>query len=171
MTYLPSRYNKIIITIHWVVAFMVIISLFVGGRMLAEIDNTDPEKIEALQGHMVWGLIIGILSLIRIVVRNISAKPAPQKTGYKFLDFIGRFVHILLYIFVIGMVASGVGIAILANLPDIVFQGIGSLPSSFDNLLPRNAHGLIAVILMTLIALHMFFCIMGGLHQKIIYVR
>ncbi len=136
--------------------------------MLVEIDNADPEKLTALQGHMIWGLIIGILTLIRIVVRLTSAKPAPHKTGNKLLDKIGSSVHILLYVLVIGMVGSGVGTAILANLPDVVFQGIGMLPSNFNDLFPREAHGLFAIILMTLIILH----ITGSLfHQYILKDR
>ncbi|MDG2089700.1 MAG: cytochrome b/b6 domain-containing protein [Gammaproteobacteria bacterium] len=154
MSNLPKRYSKIAITLHWLIATMVIIALFIGGRMLAGINNSDPEKVTALLGHMIWGLVVGALMLARIVVRFTVKRPAPVSTGNTILNHIGGLVHTLLYLFVIAMVASGIGISILAGLPEIVFQGIGELPTNFNDLPPRAAHGLIAKILMGLILLH-----------------
>jgi len=133
---------------------MVFISLFIGGRMLAEIDNSNPEKVSALQGHIIWGLVVGVLMLVRILVRFTARCPAPTHTGNALLDRLGGLVHTLLYLLVIGMVASGLGTAILAGLPEVVFQGIGELPASFNDLSTRIAHGLIAKTLMVVIVLH-----------------
>ena len=89
MSEYPKRYSKTAIVLHWVVAIMVFMALFVGGRMLAEIDNADPEKISALQGHMIWGLVIGLLMLGRIIVRFTAKHPAPARTGNGLLDRLG----------------------------------------------------------------------------------
>jgi len=70
------------------------------------------------------------------------------------LDRLGGLTHTLLYLLVIGMVASGLGTAILAGLPEIVFQGIGQLPASFNDSLPRIVHGVVATILMAVVVLH-----------------
>jgi len=154
MSNLPKRYSKIAITLHWVIAIMVFIALFVGGRMLVELDNVDPGKVFALQGHMIWGLVVGALMLGRIVVRFTVKRPAPARTGNALLDRLGGLTHTLLYLLVIGMVASGLGTAILAGLPEIVFQGIGQLPASFNDSLPRIVHGVVATILMAVVVLH-----------------
>jgi|TARA_B110000908_G_C10220441_1_gene435042 cytochrome b561 len=154
MNEFPKRYSKTAITLHWVIAVMVFMSLFLGGRVLAEIDNVNPEKISALQGHMVFGLLVGVLMLVRIIVRFTSRRPAPRSTGNSLLDRLGGLTHALLYLLVIGMVASGIGISILTGLPQIVFQGVGELPASFNGLPPWIAHTVIAKILMALIALH-----------------
>ena len=154
MSELPNRYSKAAITLHWVIAVMVFMSLFIGGGMLAEMNNSNPEKTSALQGHMIWGLIIGVLMLARIVVRFTAQRPAPASTGNPLLDRLGGATHTLLYLLVIGMVGSGLASAILADLPEIVFQGTGELPASFNDLPPRIAHGVIAKILMALILLH-----------------
>lgn len=154
MSSLPKRYSKAAIFLHWIVAIMVIMALFIGGRMLAQIDNSDPEKISALQGHMIWGIVIGVLMLARIVVRFTAKRPAPARTGNALLDRLGGLTHTLMYLLVLVMVASGLGTSFLAGLPEIVFQGSGSLPASFNDLPPRMVHGLIAKILMVLILLH-----------------
>jgi cytochrome b561 len=52
-------------------------------------------------------------------------------------------------------VGSGLGIAILSGLSDIVFFGSGEgLPETFDDLLPRIVHGILTKILIATIALH-----------------
>lgn len=154
MSNLPKRYSKTAIALHWIIAVMVIIALFIGGRGLAGIDNADPQKVSALQGHMIWGLVVGALMLGRIIVRFTARRPAPARTGNTFLDRMGGLVHTLLYLLVLAMVASGIGISVMTGLPEVVFQGIGSLPESFNELPPRIGHGLIAKILMVLILLH-----------------
>lgn len=154
MNELPKRYSKTAIALHWITAVMIFIALVVGGPLLAEIDNSNPEKISALQGHMIMGLLVGVLMLVRVVVRVTSTRPAPKQTGSALLDRLGGLTHTLLYVLVFGMVASGIGMSILANLPEIVFQGVGELPTSFHELPPRIAHGIIAKILMALIVLH-----------------
>jgi cytochrome b561 len=154
MSEFPKRYSKTAITLHWVIAVMVFMGLFIGGKLLTEIDNADPEKIVALKGHMIFGLVVGVLMLARIVVRFTAKRPAPLRTGNALLDLLGKLTHTLLYLLVIGMVASGLGTSILAGLPEIVFQGIGQLPASFNDLPPRVAHGVLAKILMALILLH-----------------
>ena len=49
---------------------------------------------------------------------------------------------------------SGVAMSVLSGLPAIVFQGVGSLPADFNALPPRAVHGIVAKLLMLLIALH-----------------
>ncbi len=164
MSDLPKQYSKIAITLHWVIAVMVFMALFIGGGALAEIKNSNPEKISALQGHMIWGSVVGVLMLIRLVVRFTTRKPVTVQTGNALLDRIGAYTHALLYLLIISMVVAGLGIAIMAGLPDVVFLGHGELPASFDDLLPRAAHGLIAKILMAVIVLH----VVGALYHQFI---
>jgi cytochrome b561 len=64
-------------------------------------------------------------------------------------------LHWLLALLLI--VALTMGTLVLSNLPNSspdVFAGTGTLPASFDALAPRAVHGLAAMLLMALIALH-----------------
>jgi cytochrome b561 len=103
---------------------------------------------------MVFGGLILVLTLIRLVVRLRTEHPAPVVTGMAFADRLAPLVHWGLYALVIVMAASGIGISILAGLPDIVFGGQGALPADFKNFPPRLVHGIVAKLLMLAIALH-----------------
>ena len=149
------RYSPALVALHWILALMIVVALFVGGPGLSRIDNADPAKIGALQGHMTFGVIVLILMLIRLVVRLRSDKPPHADTGNALVDLAGKVLHWSFYVLVILMCLSGIGISISAGLPAIVFQGSGDpLPPDFFAYPPRIAHGIIANLLMLLVALH-----------------
>ena len=150
-----NKYHPFLVALHWILAIMVAGGLFMGGNVLSEIPNSDPEKLFALRMHMSMGIIILVLMLIRLVVRFKTAKPAHADIGNALLNKLGVAAHYLLYALVILMAASGIGISILAGLPDIVFGGSGAaLPASFDDLPPRAVHGILAIVLLLTIVAH-----------------
>ena len=70
-------------------------------------------------------------------------------------DKIGVAVHHILYLLVIVMGLSGFGIAILAGIPDVINGVEGAvLPVDFSEFAPRIAHGIIAKLIMLVVALH-----------------
>jgi len=150
-----KRYHSFLITLHWLLAILLIASLFMGSNVLSEIPNSDPEKIFSLRIHMSIGITILVLTIIRLVVRLKSQKPPHADIGNALLNKLGVLAHYVLYLLVILMAVSGIGISIMAGLPDIVFGGSGAaLPSSFDEFLPRAVHGIIATLLLITIAAH-----------------
>jgi cytochrome b561 len=150
----PSRYHIALRILHWLTAVMLLVALVMGTLVLDKTPNTSPEKMDALRGHMVFGGLILVLTLIRLVVRLRTEHPAPVVTGMAFADRLAPLVHWGLYALVIVMAASGIGISILAGLPDIVFGGQGALPTDFKNFPPRLVHVIVAKLLMLAIALH-----------------
>jgi len=148
------RYHSVLVVLHWLLAAGVIFMLLMGTFALNKMPNSAPDKIGALQGHMVVGMAIGVLTLLRLVTRLTTAHPPPASTGNPMLDKLGTLAHWTLYLLVFVMAASGFGTALLAGLPDIVFGGIGSLPADFKGIVPRTVHGIVAKLLMLVIALH-----------------
>ncbi len=148
------RYHTVLVVLHWVLAAGLIFMLLMGTFSLDKLPNSSPDKIGALQGHMIVGITIGTLMLLRLITRMNTSHPAPARTGSALLDRLGRLAHWTLYLLVFVMAASGLGTALLAGLPDIVFGGIGSLPTDFKGLLPRAVHGIVAKLLMLVITLH-----------------
>lgn len=152
---MTKKYHPIIITLHWLVAIMVLLSLVVGGPSLAEMANDDPEKMFGLTGHMAFGLVIGILMLVRLVTRILKPRPPAADTGNAILNLGAKLAHWGLYVLVLAMVASGIGIAVTADLFSIVFGSSGApLPADFNVFPPRVAHGIISTLLLILILLH-----------------
>lgn len=158
-----SRYHPALVALHWLLAAGIVLALAMGTLSLDKLPNSSPDKIGALRGHMIVGLAIGGLMLVRLVIRLRSAVPAAATTGHAGLDMLGRAAHIGLYLAVFVMAASGAATAFQADLPQIVFFGSGqALPENFHHLLPRNVHGLMAKLLMALVALH----VLGALFHQ-----
>jgi cytochrome b561 len=150
-----SRYHPLLVTLHWLLAVLIIAMLIVGFFVLATMPNSEPQKIGILLVHMSVGMLILALTLIRFVVRMLTAKPAGTTTGSPLLDRIARAVHSGFYLLIVLMVASGYATAILAGLNKSVFQGSGDpLPANFDIYPSFVAHSYIGALLTGLIVLH-----------------
>jgi cytochrome b561 len=151
-----SRYHPLLVTLHWVLAFLIIAALMLGFFWLAATPNSDPQKIDILRVHMAGGMLILILMGIRFVVRMLTSRPADATTGYPLLDRIAPFSHYGFYVLVLLMAGTGYTTAILAGLPAIVFGGSGDpLPPTFLIYPTRVAHSYIAILLVGFIMLHM----------------
>jgi cytochrome b561 len=148
------RYHPVLVVLHWLIALLVVVGLAMGTFGLSTLPNSSPDKIGALRGHMIAGGAILLLTLVRLVVRRVTAHPPPASTGIALADRLAPLAHGLLYLAVLAMAGSGIAMSIGANLPAIVFGGQGSLPVDFSHLAPRAVHGIVAKVLMALVALH-----------------
>lgn len=160
----PSKYNNVQVALHWLVTLLVLFMLFMGNVVLEHTPNADPMKVAALRGHMIGGGVILVLTLVRLIWRRMSAQPPHAATGNIMLDKLGVAAHYALNILVLLVAASGIGIAMQAGLPEIVFGGKGALPDDFSAYPPRMVHGILTKLLLALIALH----ILGALYHEFI---
>ncbi|MGH1484490.1 MAG: cytochrome b [Geminicoccales bacterium] len=150
-----NRYHPALVILHWLLAVMIILGLIMGGNVLSETPNSAPQKLFYLRMHMSMGIIILVLMIIRLVIRVFSAKPPHADIGSHGLNIVGRATHYVFYLVVAALAASGLATANMAGLFGIVFGGSGSqLPASFDAFPPRTAHGILAFVLILLIAGH-----------------
>lgn len=150
-----KRYHPLLVALHWVLAIMILMSLVAGGPMMAKMESSDPEKMFALTGHMIWGMVVGALLIIRFVVRLRSQKPPKADSGNALINVGAQAAHWGLYILVFSMVASGLGTALSTGLFGITFGGNGEpIPADLMQYTPRVVHGLVAKIMLALIVLH-----------------
>ncbi|MBU2992422.1 cytochrome b/b6 domain-containing protein [Octadecabacter sp. 1_MG-2023] len=158
-----TRYHPALVVLHWLLALMIIAGLIMGSQVLSETANDDPFKLTALRMHMTMGLVILGLMVIRLVIRLRSAKPPHADIGNGLLNKGAQAAHWVFYLLVFALCASGIAMAKMAGLPDIVFGGSGApLPESFFEFGPRKAHGTIALVLGLLIAAH----VIAGLYHQ-----
>ncbi|MCQ3937033.1 MAG: cytochrome b [Chloroflexi bacterium] len=149
----PKRYHPAHVVIHWLMALLVVLMLGVGKVVMPGISPEDPQKAMMLQSHTYIGGAIAVLLIVRLILRFTTKRPAPADAGNAFLNWTAKAVHFLLYLLLIGMAVSGLGLFQMANLP-AVFSGAQPYPANFFDYLPRGGHGLVSWLLLGLVALH-----------------
>ncbi len=151
---MPARYHPALVTLHWLIAVLLFMALAAGMLVLSQTANTDPSKIVALRIHAGMGVSIGLLMLLRLVVRLRTRHPAPATTGIALADRLAPLAHGALYVVVLLMVGSGIALAVQSGLA-AALTGDGALPADFNAFVPRQVHGFLATLLVALIALHL----------------
>jgi cytochrome b561 len=150
-----SRYHPLLVTLHWVLAALIIAQLILGFFGLAATPNSDPQKIATLQLHMAGGVLILALMVIRFIVRMRTSRPPAAATGHPSLDRFAPITHYGFYLVVLAMVATGFTTAIVSGLNLIVFGPSGvPLPPTLMIYPSFVAHVYIAALLVALITLH-----------------
>ena len=160
-----KRYHPALVSLHWLLTVLIVVALLMGSNILSQIPNDDPEKLFALKMHMISGFVILGLMIVRVIVRKVTEEPAAADAGNAVLNKAGVIAHYLLYLLVFAMVGSGIATAVIAGLPDIVFNNSGvALPENFNNILPRIFHGIISKVLFAMIFLH----VLGAFYHQFI---
>ena len=149
---LASRYQPVLVALHWLLALVIIGLLCLGFFVLANMPNTDPNKLDILVWHMAGGMFVLVLMIPRLIIRIWSARPAAATTGSPRLDRLASIAHSALYVIVFLMIATGWTTGWLISG---AFQpNGGSLPSSFAVFPSFRAHAVLAALLAFLIAAH-----------------
>jgi cytochrome b561 len=107
--------------------------------------------------HMIFGITILVLLVIRLLVRWRTKQPTWQSAGNKFFDWVGNLTHFGLYVLTLGMTITGIVLADQRGMLARIF-GIGSTPTpgSFrrGGFSLGSLHGGIWTLLLLLILLH-----------------
>ena len=150
----PERYHPLLVALHWLMALLVLMMLAVGRIVFPGLTDSSPDKVMILRTHMTIGLSLLVLVILRFIVRLTTPKPAPADAGNPTLNKIGALTHYLLYLFILGMGISGLGIAMQAGLNPILSGQNAFLPEDLMVYPPYIGHGLTSWLLLGLIALH-----------------
>ena len=120
-TPLPRRYHPTQVTLHWLIAILVFITpLLVGeGERGAGLGATG--GIPTIAFHMLFGIAVLALLVVRVVVRWAIRRPEWATTGSALLDRVGRWTHIGLYFFTFAVTITGLIFALQTNRLAAVF--------------------------------------------------
>jgi len=131
---LPARYHPLHVAIHWIMAILVLTSIFYVMLYLDDVPNTSA-KLIPYSVHVGIGAILGVLLLVRLYMRFRVPRPAPADAGVAAMLFIGY-----------GMF----------NEADIlgVYRGENTFPQDFHMLSMREIHGAVGYSLLLLVIIH-----------------
>jgi cytochrome b561 len=149
-----KQYHPFLIVLHWLLAIAIVGLFFMGAFVLDEMKNELPGKVPLLQLHVLGGVVILLLTIMRLIVRLKTAIPDPVKTNSPLMDKLARLVHYALYLFSLLATLSGLALAINSHLLDILFRHIGTLPADFEDYAAHEVHNIMAIMLMSLALLH-----------------
>ncbi len=118
---LPGRYHPVQVTLHWLIAILVFITPLLlaegeGRRQAALIGG-----IPTIGFHMIFGLAVLALLVIRLIVRYAIRRPQWATAGNAFFDLVGRWTHIGLYFFTFAVTITGLIFALQTNRLAAVF--------------------------------------------------
>ena len=154
-----ARYSRVAIAFHWVIALM-IIGLIIFGILMTNPET--PNRFEIYQLHKSFGILVLILSVLRLLWR-FTHKPPPLPRGMKPWEaFAARFTHIAFYVIMIGMPLLGWAMVSASEL-EIPTRIFGQIPWPDMPGIPRDKaleetlkflHGNIGKATIALIVLH-----------------
>jgi len=149
-----KRYHSALIALHWVLAIAILLAIVFGGFVLDGMDNANAHKPGLLRMHVTLGVLILAFTMVRLLVRASTAKPAPLVSGKPLMDKAAVGIHHLLYTltFVAGL--AGLALAYKAGLFGFLYQHSGTLPRDFDDFAAHGVHGLAAYALLGVAILH-----------------
>lgn len=148
-----SYYGTVAVTIHWLSALLIVALLASGFRAGQMVDPI--AKAEILRFHAPMGISILILTLARIIWWwRFDTKPVLIGDDPPWQKTSAKAVHILFYIVILGMAASGIGMFILSGAGLILFGGVEGVLPDFTDFVPRIPHGLGARAMLALLILH-----------------
>lgn len=157
-----ERYSLLQRLLHWIIALMVFGLLAVGLTFMALEDegmkSVFGEEITAtlFKVHMTFGILLLVLMIVRIMLRFMQPTPAynPPLVGIEAL--IGKGIHLLLYILLIGLPIGGWLATSAENMPVQFFNmTLPSLlapnPELAHTLFEFHGLGGVAVLLLVLV--------------------
>lgn len=153
-----ARYSRGAIALHWIIA--VLIATNFGLAWIAE-ELSKEERGAMIGNHKAIGLIVLVLTVVRIVWR-LMHKPPPVLDTLKAWEMaVSKVVHILMYGLMLAIPLAGWGMSSIyaKGAPTSIFGlfGFPAMPIAHEKStqeLFHELHEITATIMLVLLALH-----------------
>lgn len=99
-----AHYSSVAITLHWLIAALIIANVFVGGAME---DAKGAAKAQIFVYHMSVGISVLLLSLVRLGWRLREPWPALPAGMAQWERLLARLTHVGFYVLMIGVPLLG----------------------------------------------------------------
>jgi len=148
---LTKKFSKGTIWLHWLTAIIILI-LFPMGKYMEGLEPVD--KMNLIKIHAILGIVILILTMIRTYLFFKKPRPEDLKTGSKFNDKLAVWIHNIFYFLLFGIAFSGLATMIIGGYAEAIKTGHIELIKPHDEIGSFAPHGIMATIMMILLAMH-----------------
>ncbi|HEU0294306.1 MAG TPA: cytochrome b/b6 domain-containing protein [Anaerolineales bacterium] len=125
-----KRYHPALVTIHWLMALLVFVNLYLGIVVFENRGGGGPGNFQATNPlvpiHMAVGVTILVLLILRFILRLRANRPVDATTGNKFFDALAKFVHYGLYVTVLAVTVLGLTFSLQTGRFQSAFLGAES---------------------------------------------
>lgn len=141
--------------IHWIMAFLIMLDLFIAQKFGGEMELWD--RLESRVDHATVGLIVTFLFIFRLFLRYRHGAPSLPTSMPKWQMLAANLGHYGLYFLMGALIVTGIISASFASDPIIVF---GSFDLAFANhsveffILVRTIHEFCTNAIIVLILIH-----------------
>ena len=114
----PKRYHPVLVVLHWIIAILIFGTavLAMGGEGEGRGGGGSTIAGFPILGlHMILGLTVLVLLIVRLLIRWRTQRPDWATTGSTFLDKIGELTHWALYFFTFAITITGLILALQSN--------------------------------------------------------
>jgi cytochrome b561 len=151
------RYDRVALTLHWLVAIAVIAQIALGWWMLDVPKQPVGVRAYWFNLHKSIGLTVGVLVVLRIAWRITHPPPALPSTMPRWQVTAAHAGHLFLYACMISMPVAGYLGSVFSGYPIRYFgwtlPGWGWKDNSLKELF-SSVHWVVALLFITVISLH-----------------
>ncbi|KXK15914.1 MAG: cytochrome b561 [Chloroflexi bacterium OLB14] len=149
---LSDKYSKGTIIIHWL-SFLLIIALIPTGIIMADME-AGTAKLNLLQLHVLVGIIVFVLTLVRVWFFFRHKRPSKLETGNALHNKLVVWIENSFYYILILLCITGIATIVMGNIGEALQSADASLlPENLD-IPPRYAHKVSAILLIILLLGH-----------------
>ncbi|WP_420642093.1 cytochrome b [Candidatus Leptofilum sp.] len=145
-----EQYGRIAQIFHWL-SMLLIVGLAVFGTIMTDVTDA-AQQTQMYQMHVTIGLVVLVLTVARVVWIFVDTRPdtPPGLEGTQKTMFTWN--HNLLYVVILIMVSSGVGMLLLSELG---LSPANVTPAGIQDVPPRAVHNIVSKVFMLLFFLHL----------------
>jgi cytochrome b561 len=120
----PKRYHPALVALHWIILILIFATAYL---VLAEGEGRRGfgftiAGLPTIDIHMILGLTVLVLMIIRLVTRLVTRHPEWATAGNRFFDVVGVLTHWGLYLFTFAITITGLILALQTNRLSRIFS-------------------------------------------------
>ncbi len=148
-----EKHNKGIIVIHWVTTLLILI-LFPLGKYMEGMNFS--EKNELLKVHVIIGLLVFNLTILRVYFYFKYPRPSALKKGDELNNQLVVWIHNAFYFLLLGISVSGIASLFSGGYLKAMQAKYINDSIAIDSYTktPLNIHEILAGIMMVLLVIH-----------------